>query len=221
MSDNGDEGENVDEVDLPVVGTRGRRGPTLKTRAHRYTRLVHVYTSMICLLIVLFFSVTGLTLNHPTWTLGGSGSRSTVTGTLPTTWRTGTTIDWLTVTEYLRNHDDVHGSVSDHRSDDSQASVAFNGPGYAANAQIDVTTGSYELAVDRQGFIAVINDLHKGRDTKGSWKWLIDVSAVSLAMISATGLGLQLFLRKRRRSALVTAGVGVAILLGLVYVTTR
>ena len=33
-------------------------------------RWIHVYTSMISLLIVLFFGLTGITLNHPKWTFG-------------------------------------------------------------------------------------------------------------------------------------------------------
>lgn len=81
---------------------RKSRPVNVKLRAHRWTRVVHVYTSMICLLIVLFFSVTGLTLNHPTWTFGGKGSRSTISGTLPKDWRTGSTVDWLRTAEFLR-----------------------------------------------------------------------------------------------------------------------
>ena len=176
---------------------------------------------MVSLLIVLFFAMSGLTLNHPTWTLGGSGSRNTISGILPTAWKSGDTIDWFVVSEHLRNHDDVHGSVSDHRADATQGSIAFNGPGYAANALIDVTKGTYQLTVDRQGLLAVMNDLHKGRDTKRSWKWLIDVSAILLITISLTGLGLQFFLRKRRRSSFSSVAVGIAVVLAMTYLTTR
>lgn len=37
------------------------------------------------------------------------------------------------------------------------------------------------------GFGAVINDLHKGRDSGDTWQWLIDISAVLLAFVSLTG----------------------------------
>ena len=111
--------------------------------------------------------------------------------------------------------------MSDHRADATQGSIAFNGPGYDANALIDVSKGTYQLTVDRQGLLAVMNDLHKGRDTKRSWKWLIDVSAIALILISLTGLGLQFFLRKRRRSAFSSAAVGLAVVLAMIYLTTR
>ncbi len=66
-----------------------------------------------------------------------------------------------------------------------------------------------------------MNDLHKGRDTGSSWKWLIDASAVVLIVISLTGIVLQLVLRKRRRSAFVTAGVGSVLFLIAVWLTIR
>ncbi len=55
----------------PLRGARSN-GPSthVKRETHRWARLIHVYTSMIALLVVLFFAVTGLTLNHPEWTFG-------------------------------------------------------------------------------------------------------------------------------------------------------
>ena len=35
---------------------------------NRWSRTFHVYVSMGCMLIVAFFALTGLTLNHPSWT---------------------------------------------------------------------------------------------------------------------------------------------------------
>ena len=52
-----------------------------------------------------------------------------------------------------------------------------------------------------------MNDLHKGRDASSSWSWVIDASAILLVVVSLTGLGIQLFRRKRRTRALVVAGV--------------
>ncbi len=197
---------------------RGRGSLTI----HKWSRLIHVYTSMICLLIVLFFAVTGVTLNHPDWAFGGSGSRSTVHGTLPAKWKSNDgTVDWLVVDEYVRAQHGVHGLLSNHSNDDSQGNITFNGPSYQAAAQIDVKTGTYDLTVETQGVLALVNDLHKGRDTAKSWRWLIDVIGVALTVISLTGLALQFFLRKRRRSAFSTAAVGALIVAVLTWLTLR
>ena len=58
-------------------------GTRRKQATARWVRWVHVYTSMISLLVVLFFGLTGITLNHPDWTFGGSATKDTHTGTLP------------------------------------------------------------------------------------------------------------------------------------------
>ena len=201
-----------------------RPKPTKRTRknsAHRWTRTIHVYTSMICFVVVLFFAATGLTLNHPTWTLGGNGSRSTVKGTFPTDWKRGDTVDWLRLAEFLRSKYGLRGSVDEHDNDATQGSITFKAPGYSADAFFQVDTGAYDLTVEAQGLLAVMNDLHKGRDASSSWKWLIDASAVFLVVISATGLTLQFFLRKRRAIALSSAALGAVIVVVFAWWTLK
>ncbi len=199
-----------------LAASTPRRERSTKQRALRWTRILHVYTSMICLLVVLFFSVTGLTLNHPNWTLGAGSERATAQGALPAGWSEGGSVDWLAVAEYLRDEHGLRGKVVENDNDDQQGSITFKGPGYAADAFFQMADGSYELTVETQGALAVVNDLHKGRDSASSWRWLIDVSAGFLVAISLTGLGLQLFLKARRRSALITA-FGGSVLFALFF----
>ena len=190
------------------------RRPSAKIRTHRWTRLLHVYTSMISFVVVLFFALTGITLNHPNWTFGSTPSRTTVSGTLPIKAFNGNGVDWLNVSEYFRNEHGVRGSVSDRRSDANEGSLTFKGPGYEADAIFKIDTHTYELTIDSQGVLGFMNDLHKGRDTRSSWKWLIDVSGGFLALVAFTGIALQFFLRKRRRSAVsVAAAAGVVVAL--------
>ena len=71
--------------------------------------------------------------------------------------------------------------------------------------------GRYDLTQTIHGFVAVINDLHKGRDTGRAWSVLIDVSAVVLIVISLTGLVLLFYLKRRRIPGLVVAVGTVAV----------
>ena len=174
---------------------------------------------MVCLLAVLFFSVTGITLNHPSW--GAGSTRTTYKGALPKNWKTGDTVDWLTVSELFRNKYGVKGAVTARSDDGTTGALSFRGPGYAADAFIDDGAATYELTIESQGFVGVMNDLHKGRDAKSSWKWLIDVVAVILIVVSLAGLLLQLYLRKRRRAAYATAAVGSVALVALMYFAVR
>jgi uncharacterized protein len=199
----------------PIIGRQRR--PNASVAVQKWSRWIHVYTSMICLLLVLFFSLTGITLNHPTW--GAKTHRSTASGIMPAAWRPGPTVDWFVASEHLRSANGVTGLVSDTRSEGGESSITFKGPGLTATATIDDATGTYNLDTEAEGLVGVMNDIHKGRNTTSSWKWVIDVIAGFLVLISLSGLLLQFFLKKRRTSAYVTAGVGVVIGLILMYLS--
>ncbi len=205
------------DSEVVVRSPRGAAGRATQ----KWSRIVHAYASMISLLIVLFFSATGLTLNHPTWTLGAGPSRSEVKGTLPSTWKVGDGIDWLVVSDYLRSKHSVRGDVVEKSFDAGQGTITYKGPGYQASAFINPDDGTFDLTTEAQGILGVMNDLHKGRDTKSSWNWLIDVSAIVLIFISLSGLVLQLVLRRRRRSTVIAAIVGAVILFMAAWFTTR
>ena len=222
--DDFDDGRSTDAGGKPagaVLIAQRRRSRTKKASIQKWARILHAYSSMLCLLVVLFFSVTGLTLNHPNWTLGGHTNNVKEAGSLPTASVSGTTVDWLTVAEYLRSTNSLRGEVSDHQASGGQGSITFKGPGYLANASFALDSRAYQLEIESQGYVGILNDLHKGRDTRTSWKWLIDASAIFLVFISLSGLVLQLVLKARRRSALWSAGGGAGLVAVLVVVATR
>ena len=69
-----------------AAGSRRVRHPRpLRLRVHTVLRWLHIYTSMVSLVAVLFFAATGVTLNHPDW-LAAESTRE-LTGQLPPTWR--------------------------------------------------------------------------------------------------------------------------------------
>ncbi|MDB4882757.1 MAG: peptidase [Gemmatimonadetes bacterium] len=190
-----------------------RRRRPLRLRVHSVLRWLHIYTSLVSLLVVLFFAATGVTLNHPDW-LAGERTEE-VTGTLPAAWKTAKGIDWLVVAEYLRATRGVHGTLADRREDEREGSLTFRAPGYSADCFIDVRDGSYKLTVSYQGAIGVLNDLHRGRDAGRAWAWLIDVSGLFLVLLSLTGLGLLWYLKKVRLKGLATLLAGAALVIVL------
>lgn len=206
-----------DEAVQPVAPRVRRRRP-LRLRVHTVLRWLHIYTSMVSLLVVLFFAATGVTLNHPDW-LATERTEET-SGTLPAAWKSAKGIDWLVVAEHLRAKNGVHGTVADRREDDREGSLTFRAPGYSADAFIDVATGRYKLTTSYQGAIGVINDLHRGRDAGSAWAWLIDVAGVFLVFLSLTGLGLLFYLKKVRLRALVAMAAGAALVVALAKLAT-
>lgn len=226
MSDLVDEAEAdaVVEDGADAAGAAGGGGPARRKRSRsafwqKWSRLIHAYTSMIALLLVLFFGLTGITVNHPEWTFGDGPTTTSKSGTMTFEVASNGNTDYLKVSEFLRDRYNISADVSDYSTTGTQGSIAYRGPGYAADATFDTETGDYRLGIEQQGFVGVMNDLHKGRDASSSWKWAIDVSAAFLVVISLSGLLLQLFLKRRRRSALIVAGVGVVIAIVLMALT--
>jgi hypothetical protein len=197
-----------------------------------FVRWCHIYVSMLGLAAVLFFSATGVTLNHPDWFFGEMERTTRFEGQIdPGLLRghSGRTPDTraaaepandvarLEVVERLRQAHGIRGALAEFRVDDAECVVAFKGPGYAADAFIDRDSGQYSLTQTFHGIIGVLNDLHKGRDTGPAWSVLIDASAVLLVFISLSGLVLLFYLKLRRWPGLVVALVGLLIVLAFFF----
>jgi len=196
----------------------GKRTVAIRRSVAVFARWLHVYLSMLSFAIVFFFAVTGLTLNHAD-KFGDQVHTEQGKGKLDPAWvRTPDTlkIARLQIVEYLRNTHGIRAALSDFRVDDSQIGISFKGPGYAADVFVNRQTGEYDITRTRAGFVGVINDLHKGRDTGPGWSVFIDISAILLTLVSLTGMLLLLYIKRRRLSGLVIA-VGGLLIAFLVY----
>ncbi len=203
----------------PVRPARLPRKQTPRALAHKWSRNLHSWTSMVSMLLVLFFAATGLTANHGSWV--GTPHTQTTTGTLPATAHQGTEWDFLAVSEYVRTTQGVTGNVTDHGTDGTQGRLTYQGPGTESSVYFDTTSGDYTLTTTSYGVIGLVNDLHKGRHTSSLWNAVIDVSAVVLVLVSLTGLVLQLLIERRRRTALVLLTLGIVVAGALLFVSSR
>jgi hypothetical protein len=194
---------------------RSHESPFWKRQFMIMSRWLHIYLSMASFGILFFFAVTGLTLNHVEW-FTRQQRTSQQRGQMDAKFL-AKDVSKLEVVEFLRSTHGIHGAVQDFRVEDTDCSISFKGPGYSADVSIDRASGRYELTETRQGFFAVLNDLHKGRDTGKAWAAVIDVSAVLMTLVSLTGLLLIFFLQRKRLSGLLVAAAG-AVLCYLAYV---
>jgi hypothetical protein len=210
------------DIDLPS-SNGGQSGSVsrylhLKRKTAVLLRWLHIYISMISFAIIFFFAATGLTLNHADKFIGQSHTVQEK-GNLNSAWVNQTDtlrIARLDIVEFVRSKYKIRAALSDFRIEESQIGLSFKGPGYAADIFIDRESGSYDISQTSAGFIGLINDLHKGRDTGHAWSIFIDISAILLALVSLTGLLLLLFLKRKRMSGLVVAACGL-LLAYLVY----
>lgn len=209
----------------PVEFTSKKKTTTNKAKAPKkeiakLSRWLHIYLSMVSFAIVLFFSVTGLTLNHPTWLGGDKQVNVKNKGQLNVNWVNNpdtNKVAKLEIVEFLRTTHQVKGAVSEFRIDDVEITVSLKGPAYSCDAFIDRESGAYEVSEIKMGIVAVMNDLHKGRDSGSGWSWIIDISAVFLILVSLSGLILLCFIKKKRLAGFITAFIGLLICY-LIYV---
>lgn len=179
--------------------------------AQKWVRHLHGWLSMTSLLVVLFFALTGITLNHPTWFGAGTPQTSTVSGTLPASALPAGQADPLAVSEYLRANVGVTGQVTTHTETATGGTIDYEGPGTTASVEYASGTGAYTVRSTSYGLVGILNDLHKGRNTGSSVHWLIDLSGGLLALVALTGVILQLYIRRARRLGLSLAAIGTVV----------
>ncbi|MEM9366177.1 MAG: PepSY-associated TM helix domain-containing protein [Planctomycetota bacterium] len=184
-----------------------KRGVLYRKSAAAF-RWLHIYLSMLGFAALMFFALTGITLNHPTWLGGSEQITKDYSGKLDVALLSGE-VHQLEVAETLRERHHLKGRVKEFEIDEYECMIVFKSPGYAADAFVDRESGRYDIGVTSSNVIAIMNELHKGRDSGTVWKWLvIDGSAILLALFSLSGFGLLFYLRKRRVTGLWTALAG-------------
>lgn len=199
----------------PPAGKRPTRSRSEWWRVFWWAiRWFHIYLSLFGFATILFFCLTGLTLNHPTWFGGVHETTERFEGTVDPAWvvREGGTPDWLRLAEELRVTHRLQGRVGELRDDGEELSLEFVGPAYAADVVVRREDARYSGTITRHGPLALINDLHKGRDTGAAWGVVIDLSALLMGVSSITGLVLLYSLKRKRWLGTVVVVAGTVAL---------
>ncbi len=184
--------------------------PLWKRRTAHWSRWLHTYLSMVSFTILLFFAVTGLTLNHQSL-FTGIASPKRFTGALEPSWMKAPDDHKADIVGALRSQHGIKADLTDFRVDEDQVQISFKGPGYSAYGFADRRSGKYEMNENRLGLIAILNDLHKGRDSGKAWASIIDISAILMVLVSLSGLVLIFFLHKKLRSGLIALAIGTVL----------
>jgi hypothetical protein len=186
----------------------------------------HWVSSALCLIGLLLFALTGVTLNHARQ-IEATPEVSRRSATLPLPLRKAVAgaderkaslpapvSAWLADTLHAR----AARQPADWTADEIYLSLPR--PGGDAWLSIDRGTGAVEYEVTRRGAIAYLNDLHKGRHAGAAWSWFLDVFALACLVFAVTGL-LLLKLHSARRAStwpLVSLGMVVPVVLALIFI---
>ena len=192
----------------------------------RVLRWLHIYISMTVLVVFVFFALTGITLNHPDWQLDAGKQSDSLQLQLPAAL---TDLEFSAdqlqqaaqarqIADWLRAEHQVQGAVFafSYDPDEQLLELDFKQPAGFANAQIALDSGAVELTHEFGGYLALLNDLHKGRYAGTAWKWLIDIVAVACLVFALSGFYLLWRQPARRWLGVQCALTGAGVML-LVY----
>jgi uncharacterized protein len=154
----------------------------------------HWISSAICLIGMLLFSITGITLNHASQ-IKAEPQVTSIEAEIPAALVQAITIpteekaplpselvDWLYDNKGIR----TEGKNAEWSEDEIYLSLPR--PGGDAWLTIDLASGALEYELTERGWVSYFNDLHKGRNTGVAWSWFLDFFAVACIIFCLTGL---------------------------------
>lgn len=214
-------GAGADAAYRNSVAAQPRRGYWLRT-LHQW----HWISAAVCLVAMLLFSFTGITLNHAA-KIEAKPRVSHGTATLPASLlralperEEGKAPLPATVAGWIERETgvDVRGRDAEWSAD--EAYVSMPGPGRDAWLSVQRADGAIEYERTERGWISYLNDLHKGRNTGPAWGWFIDIVALACIVFTVTGLLLlQMHARQRRMTwPYVGLGLLIPVLLALLFI---
>ncbi len=194
----------------------------------KQARIWHWMSGAVCLIGMLLFALTGITLNHAAQ-ISAEPQIVTLTETLPPPLladlnRVSEQADDTPIPRSVRRHLksalDINIGPQSAEWTDLDVYVPLPRPGGDAWLAIDRGTGEIEYELTRRGTIAYLNDLHKGRNTGSIWVLFLDVFSVATILFCLTGLWLLQIHAKKRATTwpLMFAGLILPALIAIIFI---
>lgn len=186
----------------------------------------HWISSAVCLIGMLLFAITGITLNHAAQ-IQVTPHVETIEADVPDELLQQLMIpdeekaplpenlvQWLSAKHGIRTQERLA------EWSDEEIYVSLPRPGGDAWLTIDITSGELFYEKTERGWISYFNDLHKGRNTGVVWFWFIDVFAVACVIFCITGLVLLYRHAGNRPTTWPMVGLGLVIplLLAILFI---
>ncbi len=179
------------------------------------SRLIHVYVSMALLTLLLFFSITGITLNHPEWFSGNEPVIEEIELAIDLKLINNPPLSLEQITQVVAVVEreislSLTNAVIESSSDELFFSIKKAG-GHTA-ITLDLDSGELFFEQTDYGLWALLNDLHKGRNTSFFWGWIIDITSVLCIVFAISGFILAMPQRRFNRTLTLSLGVTIAII---------
>lgn len=186
---------------------------------YRHSRYVHGWLSAFAFLTLLFFSVTGLLLNHPEWFEPTKTEQTTQLilpeSVLKSIKQQENPSD--TILNYVRQQQNVVGRYQSSEVMDNEVMIRLESPAGATDIWVMADTGETEITQKPASTVSMLNDLHRGKNSGLAWSWLIDISAIIVIALSLVGYILFLSIKTRLVTHLVLTAASLALIILLIW----
>jgi len=190
------------------------RGPLFLPWLWRQLRIWHWVSSALWLAAMLLFAFTGITLNHA-GQITAKPKLEVVDTVLPTdvlvSLRDGGPNAGRRAASWFRRRLGFAIDEAQTERQGAELSASWPRPGGDAWLTVDLGSGAVHMEKTDRGWIAYLNDLHKGRHTGRAWSVFLDIFSVSCLIFCLTGLGLLLMHAPRRPATWPAVAAGLLI----------
>ena len=186
-------------------------------------RLIHVYVSMALLTLLLFFSVTGITLNHPEWFSRHQAQVIEQELTIKSITQLSITADQITNEQQQIIANEIEQAFAISLKNikpelmTGELFYSIKQAGKSASIAIVLETGEAFFEQTHYGWWAVLNDLHKGRNTSNFWGLIIDLSSLLFIVFAITGFILAIPQKRFHRTLLLGLVSTVLAIISIIY----
>ena len=211
----------------PTAQAEQAKAKAKRSRKSFWLKQLHTWhwmSSAISLIGLLLFAITGFTLNHAADIEAAPKSIDRAAQLPPALLARVKADDQPDSKKPIPA--DVARWVQDQVKIDASGTAEWSAgeiylakprPGGDAWISIDRDTGAVTSETSSRGWIAWLNDLHKGRNAGTAWKWFIDIFVFACIVFTLTGLVLLWMHSRHRRSTwpLVAAGLVIPALVAI------
>ena len=186
---------------------------------YRHARYVHGWLSAFAFLALVFFSATGLLLNHPDWFEPASDENTQII-TLPENvlksveGKENPSDDILA---YVRSKHDLVGRYKSSEVMDGEVMIHLESPAGSSDVWVTLDNGEAEITTKPASTVSLLNELHRGKNASTAWSWMIDISAIIILLLSIAGYILFLSIKTRLVTHLTLTAISIALLILLIW----
>lgn len=201
----------------------------------RHLHQWHWISSALCLVAMLMFAASGITLNHsaqieaqpvvthreaqlpPSLLKLLQARQAQMAAAAPSSASL-----WLppAVAGWIESQLAINVAQQALEWSPQEVVLALPRPGGDAWLRIELASGALEYEKTERGWVAYFNDLHKGRNTGAAWAWFIDAFALACLIFCISGLLLLQLHAGMRRATWPVLGLGLLlpVLLAIVFI---